>query len=1054
LSERGIRFAVDAIKLLALIWVVAGACFAQSTLATLAGSVVDATGAVIPAAKVTLRNSAFSVSRETQTTPDGNFSFTFLAPGRYELTAEKPGFAVSTLVDVVLEGGSQVSVRIPIQVSATGETVTVTGEASIVSDSPAVGTVINRQFTENLPLNGRTFQALIGLVPGVVFTPVTFGSGGSGGGQFSVNGQRASANYFVVDGVGANIGVSTIDYLNLSGGAVLPGLTAFGGTNSLASMDALEEFQVLTSNFAPEHGRMPGGQVLITTRSGTNRYHGTLFNYFRNDALDANDWFANRAGIPRPALRQNDFGGVLGGPVRLPGYDGRERTFFFASYEGLRLRQPTAGTVVVPSLDVRRRAPAGVAPFLNAYPLPNGQEFANGTAAFSASYSVPATLNATSFRIDHNLDSRNRVFGRFNYAPSTNSPRQGSLSVREDTRARTTTLTLGATQIFSPTVSNDLRFNWSDSFGGRDPVATDFGGATIPSRSDVLPSIATGKADFVGFNTPELPSLNLFSVTENYLRQVNVVDNLSWTVGTHRLQVGFDWRNINTALDYFDGTYYYYPLFAGLGAANPIPGTVLSGITDSLIVQYGITVPLRFNNFSSYVQDVWRVSRRATLTYGFRWDVQPPPVSTGSTPLLAITQASNPATIAFAPEGSALFGTRWGNFAPRVGIAYDLVRTPGRELIVRGGWGMFNDISLGSFSNQAIAYPFNIARTTPGVPLPLAGGNAAIPVAGAPYGVSVVDPELQMPRTYQYQVSIERAIGSAQSVTASYVGAAGRRLLRYDFYSTLSPLLRSAEVMTNRATSDYNALQLQFRRRFNKGLQALASYTWSHSLDDVSNEIVRANTPSSLSLDRASSDFDLRQTFSGAVSWSPNVTARGWRPVLGGFSVDFTQTMRTGVPVNLLARNVVAAPFRVRVRPDAVPGQAQYIDDPNAPGGRRFNPAAFAQPPVAPGGVFIRQGTLGRNALRAFGLVQTDLAVRRQFRLSERFGLQFRAEAFNLFNRPSFGPPNENIASGLFGSSTQMYGRSLGTGGVTQGLNPLYQAGGPRSLQLALKLVF
>src|SRR5262249_15077822 len=273
--------------------------------------------------------------------------------------------------------------------------------------SGTVSTIVDRTFVENLPLNGRSFQSLITMTPGVVLTPATSTSPG----RFSVNGQRSDANYFMVDGVSANVGVQLGTALGVPGAGATPGLSAQGGTNSLVSVEALQEFKIQSSAYAPEFGRTPGGQISIVTRSGTNQFHGSLFEYFRNDALDSTDYFVERQGLSKPREHQNDFGAVFGGPLQ------RDRTFLFVSYERLRLDQPRRAVTEVPSLASRAAASDALKPIFAALPLPNGSATANGFAQFSASYTDPSTLNATSIRVDHTFGPALSVFGRYNYAP-------------------------------------------------------------------------------------------------------------------------------------------------------------------------------------------------------------------------------------------------------------------------------------------------------------------------------------------------------------------------------------------------------------------------------------------------------------------------------------------------------------------------------------------------------------------------------------------------------------------------------------------------------------
>jgi hypothetical protein len=369
------------------------------------------------------------------------------------------------------------------------ETITVEGRAPLLNTSDAsVSTVIDHPFVENLPLNGRSFASLIDLTPGVALTP----SNSYEQGQFSVNGQRPDANYFLVDGVSANLGTSGGgSTLGQGGAGQLPATSAFGGTSNLVSLDALEEFRIQTSTFAPEYGRTPGAQISVVTKSGTNAFHGTAFEYFRNDKLDANDWFANANGLARPELRQNDFGGVLGGPIV------KDKLFFFGSYEGLRVRQPHVADTYVPSLASRQNAPAAVQPLLNAFPLPNGPDLGNGTAGFSASYSDPSTLNSSGIRIDYLTSQKVTIFGRYSDAPSEIDQRGTSsayaYSTVQEVKYRTQSLTLGSNQAITPALTNEFRFNYSQLYARRSFLQTtarfSFSATLIPMDLSSSPAI-------------------------------------------------------------------------------------------------------------------------------------------------------------------------------------------------------------------------------------------------------------------------------------------------------------------------------------------------------------------------------------------------------------------------------------------------------------------------------------------------------------------------------------------------------------------------------------
>src|SRR6266542_80656 len=522
----------------------------QSATATLSGTVVDQNGAVLPSAEITVENISTALKRQATTNDQGDFTIVLLPPATYTVTAQRTGFAPLRIENVVLNVGDQKALQIQLQAGSVSEMVKVTADAPLINESPAVGTVVDRQFVENIPLNGRSFQSLITLTPGVVLTKT---AEGSEQGQFSINGQRGDANYFTIDGVSANIGVKVTSGIGQAPGGALPGFSASGGTNNLVSIDALQEFKIQTSTYAAEFGRTPGGQISIATRSGTNDFHGTFFEYFRNDVLDANDWFANANRLPKPAERQNDFGGVLGGPIF------KNRTFFFFSYEGLRLRQPQVGLTEVPSLCFRGSGvcPAGqspaatsIQPLLNALPLPNGPTVRNGVAQFNASYSNPASLDATSIRIDHALNSKLTMFGRYNYAPSDSGQRGGSLSLNNVilTKTKTQTLTLGSTWALTNTISNDLRFNYSRNRGGISFLLDDFGGAVPPPDSLLFPAeFASPEKSIFAF------LLSGFSgaffqkgvTSRNLQRQVNLVDNLLLSAGSHQLKFGVYYRRLS-----------------------------------------------------------------------------------------------------------------------------------------------------------------------------------------------------------------------------------------------------------------------------------------------------------------------------------------------------------------------------------------------------------------------------------------------------------------------------------------------------------------------------
>jgi hypothetical protein len=1028
-------------------------CRAQSTTATLSGTVEDQNKAVVPSARVRVINLGTGLEREALTNDSGDFTIPLLPPSTYTVRVERDGFATVEISKVVLNIGDQKALRIELKTGPVTAMVKINADAPLINESPAVGTVVDRQFVENLPLNGRSFQSLIALTPGVVLTRANTDTPG----QFSVNGQRANANYFMIDGVGANIGVSPGTNVGVQTAGTTPGLGATGGTNNLVSIDALQEFKILTSSFAPEFGRTPGAQVQILTRSGTNEYHGSLFEYFRNEVLDANDWFANRIGSKRAPLRQNDFGGVLGGPLPLPRFgeggpsfiNGKDRTFFFFSYEGLRLRLPNTAVTTVPSLAIRTSALPAIQPFLNAFPRPNGPDLGNNLASFNSTFSNPSSLDATSIRIDHAVSSKLTFFGRYNHSPSEANIRGAgfSLSTINNSSYKTQTLTGGVTWLLGATASNDFRINYSRNVGELVFLEDNFGGAIplLDSQLYALPIGSTETGNFFGSFGAGL-SLQKGRFGLDVQRQINLVDTFSISKGTHQLKFGADYRRLFPLLD--RTRYSLQASFASVTAA------ATTGRATALASLFSGPLYPVFDNLSLFVQDVWKVNQRLTLTYGSRWELNPSPTEANGNDPFALAGLASPSTIAFAPAGTPLYHTTYNNFAPRIGLAYQLRQQPGSESVLRGGFGVFYDLGNGSVANAfGVSYPYFVRKVLSNVPFPLDAANAALPSLAPPFNVAgAIDPDIKIPYTFQWNVSLEQSLGSNQTVSASYVAAVGRRLLRQEVISNPNPTFSSIRLSKNSGSSDYHAAQIQFQRRLSRGLQALVSYTWSHSIDNVSND-VSGEAPEfliDLRQERGPSDFDVRHAFNAAATYDiPSHKTRYLKTLFGGFSLDAIFAARTAFPVNVITGTNIIGGNGVS-RPDLVPNVPLYLKDPLAPGGWRINRAAFTIPVG-------RQGTLGRNALHNFPMWQLDLALRRQFKLSERMKLQVRAEVFNIFNHPNFiiGDLERRLNNlTTFGVATTMLGRGLGLGGASGGFNPLYQVGGPRSIQLAVKLGF
>jgi hypothetical protein len=1090
------------------------ALFAQSATATLSGTVTDEKGGLVPSSIVKVMNTGTGFERTVNTNENGSFVVPLLPPSTYRVTIEREGFAPFEITEVVLNANDQKAVNIRLKVGQIGESVQVLGEASLIDQSPAVGTTIDRQFVSNLPLNGRSLQALINLSPGVVVTPAS----SQNPGQFSVNGQRTTSNYFTVDGVSANFGTNNFAGFNPATSGAVPATNIQGSFSSLASVDAIQEFQIQTLPFAPEFGRSPGANVSIVTRSGENDYHGAVYDYVRNDIFDANDFFNNSLGFGKPPLRYNNFGGTFGGPVILPYFGegtppiwkGTDRTFFFFSYEGQRFTLPIgAVTTVVPSLAARAGAMTQVArDVLNAFPIPNGPEIfttgptgpvPTGGAVFVSPYSQPSTADAWSVRVDHKLTKNFTLFGRYNRAFGKSESRSTqALSQVNRLGTKTETITFGSTQVLTPKLVNEVRVNRSRQEGTTQQIFDGFGGGIAPPESLFFPASVmdvprrgiitiSGLAGTsgLGFTSVSVGTDELF-----LQRQLNIVDTVSYTAGSHQLKFGADYRRLSPVIapaGFVDNIQ-----FRLSDPANPNNVNILNNnIAFSVLKLTSAGYTLQFPTFSVFGQDTWKVSPRLTLTYGLRWEINPAPSATGDKDILTLAELRDPNAIDFsylalAPAGTPVYPTKYNNFAPRIGAAYQARQKPGSELVLRGGIGVFYDLGQNGFGS--IGFPYSRSQSVPNVPVPLAPEFGIFPPPNFNLGptnrasVSAAGPDYNLPKVYQWNLTAEQSLGKNQTISLAYIAALGRGLITSNRIEMavapnpnnpnipFSPNFSVITLLTNESGSDYHAFQSQFVRRLTRGLQANLGYTWSHSIDTGSQDLQRValGRVADININRGNSDFDVRHAFTGGMTYS--IPAPRWnrlsRAILGGWSVNSIFFARTGLPFEVVAEENQSATLfgtRYQRRPNLVSGVPIWIEDASVANGRRLNPAAFSFPTATQ-----FQGDFGRNVLRGPGAWQVDLGLHRRFTLMERVGLQFRWEIFNIFNHTNFANPNfaqlflpGNATTGVvnvndrnFGRITRMLGRGLGGGGNDGGFNPLFQIGGPRSMQFALRLEF
>src|SRR5581483_3979527 len=567
-----------------------------------------------------------------------------------------------------------------------------------------------------------------------------------------------------------------------------------------------------------------------------------------------------------------------------------------------------------------------------------------------------------------------------------------------------------------------------------------FSGAIPPSPSLLLGPLSS-KDNSTLFTTFDTVSYSTGPNARNRAAQMEIADDLDVVKGTHHMKFGVDYRGIFLDTD---------PRQHLVEFLSPTVQDLVSTGAGLLVTATSASSRLFVQSYSLYAQDTWKAGSRLTFTYGLRWELNPAPAARGSTTLAAWTNLDNPTNLTLAPPGTPIWNTTFGNVAPRFGFAYSLTKK--QDFVLRGGTGIFYDLGVGSAANLASDFPNFATGFFAAVPLPIGDPTPYLPGLSRqppfPFVVEGFAPNLELPRSYQWNVALEKSFAGKQAVSVTYLGQAGRDLLRQEDLFQPNPNFSGLfEATKNSAESNYDALQVQFRRPLSGRLQMLLNYAWSHSLDNSSNDVVAgiSGTVISAASDYASSDFDVRHSFSGAVTYDLPAAAKSGplACLTKEWSVDAVIVARSGFPFN----GKISAPSPGLgvsfTRPDLVPGVPIWIAEPGAPAGKGLNENAFTTPPSP------RQGTEGRNDISGFGLAQVDFSIWRKFSFTDHINLQFRADAFNLFNHPNFTNPSALIGFGpSFLQSSAMLNQGLG------GLNPLFQEGGPRSLQLSLKLSF
>ncbi|HYL37917.1 MAG TPA: carboxypeptidase-like regulatory domain-containing protein [Bryobacteraceae bacterium] len=1027
---------------------------------SISGIVQDPSGAAVPNATVRITNLETGLARTVTTNERGSYRAPSLPVGRYEVRAEREGFRTAVQTGISLVVAQEAAVNLTLAVGDAKQQVTVTAEAPLVdtSTTPASG-LVGEQQVKDLPLNGRSFDNLITLNPSTANTTSNRAPTSTGGGQgnnFSVSGNREDFNLFLMNG---------IEYTGASTADVIPG----GVSGQLLGVDAVREFNVVENTYGAEYGKRPGGQISLVSMSGSNAFHGTLFEFLRNSTLDARNPFERTVG-PGP-FKRNQFGGSAGGPIR------KDRTFVFGSYEGFRQRLALPDVTVVPDNNARQgflRQPdgslkdiglaPGIAPYFSLWPVPNGPELGGGAAI---AYSSPVQAIREDFgnvRVDQMISTKDSLFGAYtvddgyNLAPG-NNPLQQKL-----TTMRATVASVEETHLFSPGLLNTFRAGFSRAALNLNtaPAVNDPNLVFVQGQPVGSITIATvglgGAGSFDGGGS--LGSQQVSIIARNLF---TFADDVSLIRGRHQFRFG-GWAQRVQSND---------------NAADQRSGIAQFADLQSLMLGKALSVTATLNPLEIgwrqwagawYAQDTIAVQPNLTVTVGVRHEFDNGWNSANRT-------ASN---FVFGPGGILQTQPVVGDsvysennarflFGPRVGVAWSPFGTA-RRTAIHAGFGIYYE-QLDYMGNCCDASPlgtynFKVTVQSTTFPIHLASGQ---PIPGARVAPAGVDPHLQMPSVQQYSFRVEQGLTANTVVRLGYVGEHGIHLLSTTdvntafptllptgpFYPPKSPrrnpTLGNSRYELSNGISNYNALQLDLTHRFSHGLQFRANYTFSKSLDSHSSSFL-ANSgiggttttmyPENPKLDWGRSNFDVTHRVNGNFSYElPFGRGKALLPdvnglaniLVSGWQLNSIITAQSGFPFtplvgfNQSGSGDTRAPDRVSLNPN--------FSGPIIAGKQTewFNPHAFLLPAAG------TYGNAGRDILPGPGLLSVDASMFKNFRLVERANLQFRAEFFNLINHTNFGLP-------LVGTFTSNGNLSPSAGLIN------YTSTFSRELQFGLKL--
>ena len=1000
---------------------------AQSDAGGLSGTIFDPSGAVVPNTEVTVSQDRTGARRVVHSDETGRYHALQLAPGPYTVSARAEGFETAIREGVVVTVGREARLDFSLAVgSITSETVVVADAQQVDTLTGGLSGLIDNRSIRELPLNGRDFSQLALLGPGVTPSRRSADSGGPGT-KLVISGNRPSQVSFVLDG-------SDINDANNN----TPGSAA----GVLLGVDTLQELRVMTNAYNASIGRSGGGVISAATRSGTNDFHGSLFELVRNSAFDAKNFF-DAQNQPIPAFKRNQLGVVAEGPIS------RNNTFFLVSYEALRQRLGVTSRTVVPNADARQgvipgRAQVQLAPsipgYLDLVPLPNGRSFGDGTGELILAASQETDEDFVTGRIDHRFNDKTSIFSRYTIDTAAVRSPDALALVRGDNDSRNQYFTTQVTHLFNESLLNDFRVSYNRSHS----ASSNFFLRDVDPALSFFPGVPLGQISVTGLFSlgpsrfgPSFSTLNLFQFS----------DNLAYTKGKHSVKIGADHRFIRLPTSRPQSPYGYYQ-FNGL--SDFLQGTARA--VELTLPDSHLERNWRQSMTAFYAQDDVRLHPRLVLNLGVRYErVSTPDERDG---LLA--NLRDPLRDAAPTVGGPLYKNPSNkNFAPRAGLAWD--PTGDGKTAVRAGFGIFFDPIWTDFYANAgnREPPFYTLGSIRNPVFPTASDLIGNPdfVLGR---LDALKFEPQNPYTMQYNFTVQREVWNGAVMTVSYVGQRGVHLVRLVDANQALPEIQpdgrkffpanSVERNTNftgiryketDAQSFYNSLQVTFDKRLSRGFQIRTNYVYSKNIDDGSVTVTQGGDndmtqdPDSRSAERGLSNYDLRHYFVAYTTYDlPNFKGPGW--LTRGWQLNTISTLASGNPFSVLVGyDRSRAKFQAGTSPQRPDLAAGASNNPILGGpDRYYDASAFVLPEAG------YYGNLGRNTLIGPGLFTVDASVNKRFAITEKVGLQFRVEMFNSLNRPNFSIPSQRTvfsSSGAVGSagritSTQTSARQLQLG--------------------------